>query len=284
MTLRVCLEAWGGDPNALVALARHAERAGIDGVYLGESPTALNAETWSTLGAIAVSTERIRIGPVIANLLPTYRSPVLLARHGAALARLSGGRFDFRSGVGAERAAGARWWAAAGVDYPGYDDRLVEAERQLGIIKNRWAGPDGVGAGPELDRLQIEVTIAATSQRSLGLAARLADRWETSFATVDEWRERAGRSPIQLRNSLEIDGFIGTRADPDLIWRIASRERAGERLEAIHARALVGSPERVADQIDDLREAGVEQLVVALHDPHDLDAVDRLATAVRLSR
>ena len=63
-----------------------AERLGLDAVYLGESPTSLNAETWTSLGLVAASTTTLRFGPVIANLLDDYRSPVLLARQAATLA------------------------------------------------------------------------------------------------------------------------------------------------------------------------------------------------------
>ncbi len=275
MTPRICLEVWGGDPNELVGIARHAEAIGLDGVYLGESPTALNAETWTTLGAIAAVTDRIRLGPVIANLLPDYRSAALLARQGAALAVLSEGRFDFRTGVGASEAAGRAWWAPAGVAYPPYAERLKEAERQLGELRNAWADDD---------LPTIEVTIAATSERSLALAARFGQRWETSFATLVEWRERAAAAPSHLKSSLEIDAFVGSESDPEQVWRDVAATRGGEDLDAIRDRALVGSPTQVAGQLQALGAAGVGQLVVAPHDPSDLAALSRLAEAVALAR
>jgi alkanesulfonate monooxygenase SsuD/methylene tetrahydromethanopterin reductase-like flavin-dependent oxidoreductase (luciferase family) len=283
--VRICLEVWGPDPVALVGLARHAETHRLDGVYLGESPTPLNAETWTTLGAIATATARIRLGPVIANLLPDYRSPILLARQGAALAALSNGRFDFRTGVGAGRTAGEGWWRPAGVRYPAYDARLDETERQLAILRRLWSGGETEdGYSLDLVHPPIEITVAASSPRSMGIAERLADRWETSFATPEEWTAQARRAGPVLASSLEIDGFIGSADDPDLAWRQVERDRSGEDLDAIRRRALVGSPASVAEQIAALAAAGVEQLVVALHDPHDLDAITRLGEAVRLHR
>ena len=275
MTPRICLEVWGGDPNELVGIARHAEAIGLDGVYLGESPTALNAETWTTLGAIAAVTDRIRLGPVIANLLPDYRSAALLARQGAALAVLSEGRFDFRTGVGASEAAGRAWWAPAGVAYPPYTERLKEAERELGELRTAWANDD---------LPTIEVTIAATSERALALAARFGQRWETSFATLVEWRERAAVAPSHLKSSLEIDAFVGSESDPEQVWRDVVATRGDENLDAIRDRALVGAPTHVADQLQALAAAGGGQLVVAPHDPSDLTALSRLAEAVALAR
>lgn len=288
MTPRLCLEVWGSDPARLVTVARHAEAVGLDGVYLGESPTALNAETWTTLGAIANATSRVRIGPVIANLLPDYRSPVLLARQGAALAALSDGRFDFRTGVGAAHAAGAAWWQPAGVSYLDYAVRRAETERQLTVVRSLWRGQtvDLAGSAYSLGLAHppIEITVAANGPGGLDLATRFADRWEASFATEDEWQRRNRAVPNGLHNSLEIDGFIGSLSDPDEVWRSVARDRSVEDLEAVRERALVGTPETVARQITHLGRAGVDQLVVALHDPLDLDAITRLGTAASLAR
>ena len=274
MSPRLCLEVWGGNPADLVAIACHAEGAGIDGVYLGESPTALNAETWTTLGAVTVATDRIRVGPVIANLLPDYRSAALLAKQGSALASLGGGRFDFRTGVGAARPAGRAWWGSAGVDYPDYRQRLAEAERQLMHLRTVW---------DHASHPRIEITIAASSARAWALADRFGDRWETSFATIDEWSERAAQAPPQLRTSLEIDAFVGSEKDPDLVWRHVAATRRGEDLAAIHARALIGSPRTVAAKLRALRDAGIHQIVAAPHDPNDHDAISRLAEAKLLA-
>ena len=275
MTPRICLEVWGGDPNELVGIARHAEVIGLDGVYLGESATSLNAETWTTLGAVAAVTDQIRLGPVIANLLPDYRSAALLARQGAALAELSEGRFDFRTGVGASQRAGRAWWSPAGVAYPPYAQRLDEAERQLAELRTAWANAD---------LPTIEITIAATSERGLALAAQFGQRWETSFATIVEWRERAAAAPPHLRSSLEIDAFVGSESDPEQVWRDAVATRRSEDLDAIRDRALVGAPTQVAGQLQALEAAGVGQLVVAPHDPSDLAALSRLAEAAALAR
>ena len=285
--MRICLEVWGPDPNRLVAIAQHAEEGGLDGVYLGESPTALNAETWTTLGAVAAATDRIRFGPVIANLLPTYRSPVLLARQGAALAALGRGRFDFRTGVGAGTDAARPWWRPAGVDYPGHAERLAEADRQLGVLRTLWSGGAvDLGDGPYrlgLEHPPIEITVAASGAPARDLAARHADRWETSFATIEEWASRRRAAPTS-RSSLEIDAFVGPASDPGRGWRSAVADRAGEDLDALRARALVGGPDAVASQLAALEQAGLDQLVVALHEPDDPESVDALGAAVARHR
>ena len=137
----------------------------------------------------------------------------------------------------------------------------------------------------------IPVTVAATGPRGLALAGEFADTWGTSFRTAAEvvtQREDfavLGAFASSLTVSLEIDAFIGTtRSAADQVLRRATSERPGEDLDAVFERALLGTPDVVAEQLAVLGRAGVDQVVVALHDPHDPDALEALAqSAERLS-
>jgi alkanesulfonate monooxygenase SsuD/methylene tetrahydromethanopterin reductase-like flavin-dependent oxidoreductase (luciferase family) len=114
---------------------------------------------------------------------------------------------------------------------------------------------------------------------------------ETSFCTPGEFVEFAGTVSemllkdvdTQLLLSLEVDGFVGSTAQAAASTMArARRERHGEDLEPVFARALVGDPVQVAERLSELRSAGVAQVVVALHDPHDGDALEALAFARQL--
>ena len=315
--MRVALEVWGADGDQVLATGRRAEQLGFHACYYGESPHGLNLDCWTMLAALARTTTRLRLGPVIANILPTWRSTVLLGRHAATVARLSHGRLDFRTGVGAATSFGRAWWAPVGVDYPGYDQRLADLAHALETLRPLWAGADGApppaapppGAGTAapatgtgtLDPVTVPVpgglgppvplTVAATGARAMALAAAYAAVWETSFCTPVEVADRiarmarvAGVRPVTC--SLEVDGFVA--ATPAAVGRLLDRVRTErgrtEDLEPVLARALVGTPPEVAAQIDALARAGVGQLLVALHDPHDPAALEALAAAVALSR
>lgn len=275
----IALEVWGADVDQVLATAIRAEQLGFDAFYYGESPPGgLNLECWTVLAALAGATSRIRLGPVIANALPTWRHPALLVHQALTVAALSGGRLDLRTGVGAAARFGRAWWGPHGIDYPGYGARLDDLVTLLDTLARL-----GPAAHP------IPVTIAATGRRAMALAAARADRWETSFATPGELTARrqvmdeltAGR-PITC--SLEIDGFVA--ADRAAARRLLGRvrtDRAAEDLDEVLARALVGTPAEVAARITELAGAGADHLVVALHDPHDPDALEALATAVSLA-
>lgn len=49
-------------------------------------------------------------------------------------------------------------------------------------------------------------------------------------------------------------------------------------------RAVVGVPEDAVGRLVELAEAGVDQVVVALHDPHDRDALEAIAETARIAR
>lgn len=294
--MRIALETWGRDFEQLRLTGRRAEELGYDAVYYGESPSGLHLECWTALAALAAVTERIRLGPVITNVLPTYRSLALHARQIATVAIASGGRLDLRTGVGASIRHGRAWWSAHGVAYGSYDERLAELRRAVPDLCRLLAG-DAVdlGAGRPvelgLDLPAIPVTIAATGRRAMLLAAEHADQWETSFCTPDEVRDRIARFASLCPDrvvpcSLEIDAFVATdrsRADAIEAAVATRRAAAGARVDAIMARALRGTPADIAVHMRALAAAGVEQLVVVPDDPHDPDALEAIATARAMS-
>ena len=75
-------------PRAIVDLGHAAEAAGWDGVFVWD--TLFGSDVWVALAAIAVRTERVRLGP-FSTALPRHR-PWKLASETVALDHLSEGR------------------------------------------------------------------------------------------------------------------------------------------------------------------------------------------------
>lgn len=94
------------DPALVSDLARRSEAAGFDGWFLwdhvvhreGNEPA---ADPWITLAAVATSTSRIRLGPLVTPL--PRRRPWNVARQATTLDHLSGGRVVLGVGIGALR-------------------------------------------------------------------------------------------------------------------------------------------------------------------------------------
>src|SRR5947208_17025602 len=84
-----------GDPAVLVDLAVEVERAGWDGYFLWDHvqmrpSLPLTHDPWVLLGAMAVRTERIRLGTMVTPV--PRRRPWKLAKEIATVDHLSGGR------------------------------------------------------------------------------------------------------------------------------------------------------------------------------------------------
>ena len=93
------------DPRVLVDVAVAAETAGWDGVFVwdhvlrGKPPLEI-ADPWIALAAIAMATDRVRIGPAVTPL--TRRRPIKLAREATSLDHLSDGRLTLGLGLGVD--------------------------------------------------------------------------------------------------------------------------------------------------------------------------------------
>src|SRR5476649_2934761 len=84
-----------------VAMARRIEDVGYDAVWVGDHllyrwPGIAAArgpwECWTMLAAIAASTTRISLGPLVAST--SFHAPVMLAKQAATVDEISGGRLD----------------------------------------------------------------------------------------------------------------------------------------------------------------------------------------------
>ncbi|MEI8409006.1 MULTISPECIES: LLM class flavin-dependent oxidoreductase [unclassified Kribbella] len=128
------------DPLVVARLAASAEEAGWDGLFVWDQlwwrpPISAVADPWITLAAVAVATERLRIGPMVTPV--ARRRPVKLLRETTTLDVLSNGRLTLGVGLGGDRFAGE--FSRSGDEV---DDR-VRAEKLdecLAILTAGWSG------------------------------------------------------------------------------------------------------------------------------------------------
>jgi alkanesulfonate monooxygenase SsuD/methylene tetrahydromethanopterin reductase-like flavin-dependent oxidoreductase (luciferase family) len=163
------------DPRLLAELARQAEGAGWDGFFLWDhvryrEPVRAVADPWVALAAIASTTNRLRLGPMVTPL--SRRRVHKLARETVTLDHLSGGRLTLGVGLGSSTTGELEPFGEV-VD-PRERARLLDSglERLIAF----W---DGEFEPRPLQRPRIPVWVAARwpSRRPV----RRAARWEGLF-------------------------------------------------------------------------------------------------------
>ena len=133
-----------GDPRLAGDLAALAEQAGWDGAFtydaiaIGDAPM---FDPWITLAAMAMRTERIRLGAIV--FAPARRRPWTLARQSMSLDVLSGGRLVLPVGLGALDDAGF-----GNVGEPtDARTRAGRLDETLAILEGLWSGEPFAFAG-----------------------------------------------------------------------------------------------------------------------------------------
>ncbi len=132
------------DPRTLAALAAEAEQAGWDGFFIWDHvllwPTPM-ADPWIALTAIALSTTRIRIGPLVTPL--PRRRPVKLAREAVSVDHISDGRLILGVGSGS-----GPWEYDYLGDEPSAAVRGAMLDEALDLLTKLWTGEPIVHDGP----------------------------------------------------------------------------------------------------------------------------------------
>ena len=121
------------DWGHFVRLVRQMEELGFDAYWSYDHPEA-HADCWTALTALAMGTERIRLGTLVACIY--YRSPYLLARMAADVDRLSGGRLVLGLGIGHVVAE----FAQMGIPFPPTPVRQRAMEETITIVRGLWSG------------------------------------------------------------------------------------------------------------------------------------------------
>jgi F420-dependent oxidoreductase-like protein len=295
-----------------VALAEACEEHGLDGLFrsdhyhsLGPGPDLGSLDAWTTLAALAVRTERIRLGTLVSPA--TFRHPAVLAKSAISVDHVSGGRVEVGMGAGWHRGE----HRAFGFPFPEDRERLDILEEQLEIVHRLWHREDapfqgrhyrldGVRPLPRpVQRPHPPLIVGGAGKgRSARLAATWADEYNTTSATPEQCRERRARvaeaweredrDPGELRFSLMTGVLIGADRD-DLFRRAADHgERFGtgaegpaEHLEAMRADAWVaGTVPEVVERLHEYAAAGVDRVMLQ-HLPHeDLETVEMLGAEV----
>jgi len=188
--------------------ARRAEDAGFafasisDHFHPWVSAQGHSPFVWSVLGAIAASTERLRVG--VGVTCPIVRiHPAVLAQAAATTSLLFDGRFFFGVGTGEalnEHILGHRW--------PAPEVRLAMLEEAVAIIRELWSGEtvDHRGEFYEVENAKLfdppdenpPIVVSGFGPKAVELAGRVGDGYwghSPERELLDRYRSSGGTGP-----------------------------------------------------------------------------------------
>jgi alkanesulfonate monooxygenase SsuD/methylene tetrahydromethanopterin reductase-like flavin-dependent oxidoreductase (luciferase family) len=248
---------------------REAERAGMRTVWTYDHLTwpLLADGPWygavPLLAAAAVSTERIRLGTLVAT--PNFRHPVPFAKELMTLDRLSGGRLEVGVGAGTEgpdarvlgdppRSRAERTERFA--EWLDMLDRLLR-EPVTTVHGERFTAVDAHQLPGCVQQPRAPLTVGAAGPRALALAARHGQGWVTYGAYTDEGGPNEWLVAVAEQSRRLTDVLTGEGRDPGDVRRIV--------LIGLETAWPFESAERYADTLGRLTESGFDE--VALHWP-----------------
>jgi F420-dependent oxidoreductase-like protein len=316
--MRVCLMVEGQEDvtwDEWVALARAAESHGLDGLFRSDHYLSVMGaferdalDAWTTLAGLAAITSTLRLGTLVSPA--TFRHPSVLAKSVVTVDHVSRGRVELGIGAGWHEAEHTR----LGFPFPPTRERIDALAEQLEIVHRSWGAEPFAFAGEHYRLVDADphpkplqrphpplIVGGSAGPRSVALAARWADEYNTIFATADECRERRARvAEACARERREPLGFslmtaVLIGADRDDLHERARRlaARRGEHLPggdpAAYVAAappswIVGTVDQAVAQLRALEQAGVERVMLQhlLHTDLELVALlGQVAPAVR---
>jgi len=245
----------------LLAMARAAEEERFDSIWVGDHmlyrgdgrPERGPWDVWTVLAALAASTKRVRLGPLVAST--AFHPPGLIARMAAAIDEISRGRFVVGLGAG---------WNATEFDAFGIprDNLVSRFEEAFEIVRRLLAGERVTFEG-RYHRVEDAVLlprpvrhpplmVGANGPRMLAIALPHADVWNT-------WYSPYGNSAAGFA---ELSRRVDAEVERSACVLVAVDGGAGERRRDPGAPPVESA--RLSAHLRELGDAGADEAILVL--------------------
>ena len=265
---------WPGSGNTwddVLALSRHAEATGWDGIYFADHfmPNAAdtsgpNLECLTVLAALAVAVPRVRLGSLV--LGNTYRNPAVMAKAAANIAIISGGRLVLGLGAGWQE----NEHLAYDIPFSTVGGRLRRLAEACEIVHSLFRNAQTTFAGEFYSIKDAPLAPKPASppplliggggeKVTLKITAKFADEWNVwgtpavlrdKMAILDQHCAAIGRDPKAIQRSAV--ALLALTDDPAVV----------ERTRASGRPVIGGNADGVAATIQEYIDAGVSEVII----------------------
>lgn len=290
----------GGTYDQQLQAARWAEQEGLvsfarcDHYLSGADPTPASTDAFAVLAGLARETQDIRLCVLVSPI--TFRHPAVIAKNATTIDQMSDGRLDLGVGTG--------WMelehTALGLPFPDWTERWARFEEALEYLEAAFDEGHGKHDGeyytldaqvrPKPQGLRLVIG-GSGRKRTPTLAGIRADEYNFFMCPAEEAREkitvmREAAGDRQVEATVMGGALVG-RTDAVFRDRLAKAAAArGITPKELEDRYVnngfpIGTPERVADIVAGLGEAGVDRIYVQWLDLDDLETMKDTVDIVR---
>lgn len=241
----------------------------IDHLQFGDADV---LEGFTALTYLAALHPQLKFGHTV--LCQSFRNPALLAKMGATLQFMSGGRFILGLGAGWHEEE----YRAYGYDFPPAHVRVEQLEEALQIIKTMWTEAKATFEGkyyrviearcePRPDPIPT-LMIGAFKPKMLRLTAKYANWWNVSSTGAEGYRHMAGeferacaevgRDPSTVKRSWGGGcACAATRQEAEVFARgLYSADNAFDDF------GFIGTPKQLVEQMRPFIDLGVDYFML----------------------
>lgn len=253
-------------------------------------------EAWTLMSALAEATEKIKVGTMV--LCNSFRSPALLAKMGATLDVISGGRLEF--------ALGAGWfeteYKAYGYAFADNATRVEQLREAVQIIRAMWTEdkPSFEGNHYRIEEAYCNpkpvqkphppIMLGGAGEKyMLPLIAELADEWNCPATYVTEYDNKlealkrycrqAGRDVNEIGISQQTVCVLA-KDGAEYAEKLPKAQRRYGFFGDIETLGIVGTPEQCIEKIKRNEEKGVTKYTIFFSDIMNQDTIRFFADEV----
>ena len=317
MRLNAMLEPQEGlSYGDILAVAKRVERLGLEGLYRSDHYSNVagkdqlgSTDAWATLAGVARETSGIVLGTMVSPA--TFRRAGNLAKVVATVAEMAGATEAGHARV--HLGMGTGWLETEhrqhGFPFEDVSTRFRRLEEHLKVVRGLWdSDRDSFDFAGEFEQVsgshfrpvpspRPRIIIGGKGlKKTPRLAARFAEELNSPFASPEDCRqlraaqeracEQQNRDPATLTFSVMTGCVVGStddefRARVQRLQQQSGDNRSVEEYVAeLEAAWVLGTPERAADRLGELAQAGVERVMLQMQVPEDFEMLDVVAAEV----